>query len=118
MIFEIILDNDSSNSETTKTNTFSLPSVAIPVGISLVLSQIFASDITDTLKIAGSFGSPILYGLIPVSMVLMQRQKPNINVSNDSNIIPGGVLGLGVLALGSTALVGTELFETIRNGTM
>ena len=119
--FEIILDNDSSNSETTKTNTFSLPSVAIPVGISLVLSQIFASDITDTLKIAGSFGSPILYGLIPVSMVLMQRQKPNINVnndSNDSNIIPGGVLGLGVLALGSTALVGTELFETIRNGTI
>lgn len=112
-----ILNNDSSNSET-KTNTFSLPSVAIPVGISLVLSQIFASDITDTLKIAGSFGSPILYGIIPVSMILMQRQNSNTNDSNDNNIIPGGVLGLGVLALGSTALVGTELFETIRNGTI
>mmetsp|Transcript_15645 Transcript_15645/g.36052 ORF Transcript_15645/g.36052 Transcript_15645/m.36052 type:complete len:537 (-) Transcript_15645:241-1851(-) len=131
--FEILLGSYSLNNgsiceadDRGKDDTFSLPSVAMPIGIALITAQIFSSDITETLKIAGAFGSPILYGLIPVSMALIQQRQANKNgnfgteipISPEStnirnlSIIPGGITGLGALALGSVALIGAELFQT------
>lgn len=125
--FEILLGSLSKGGEENlkknKDATFSLSSVATPMIIALVLAQVFSSDITETLKIAGAFGSPILYGFIPVSMALMQQRQANKDgnfdtasasgTSNgqDSNIIPGGVVGLGALTVASTALIGTELVQ-------
>jgi len=109
-----------------KAATFSLPSVAMPIGIALLLAEVFSSDITETLKIAGAFGSPILYGFIPISMALMQRRRTPengkfntasstmIGSGQNSNIIPGGILGLGALAMASTALIGTELVQNLQ----
>ena len=119
--FEILLGSNSKSGEAKQKNidaTFSLPSVAIPIGIALVLAQVFSSNINETLKIAGAFGSPILYGFIPVSMaVVQQRQaKQDENFSlvasdENSNIIPGGMIGLGALTLASTALISTEFAQ-------
>jgi tyrosine-specific transport protein len=130
--FEIIFSSDDEGNIATtatpnkeKDDTFSLKSVAAPIGISLLVGQLFASDITTLLKIAGSFGSPILYGAIPVAMSLMQQRVAAANSADHAmsffptttsmprSVIPGGVLGLGVLGLGSTALVGSELIETL-----
>lgn len=114
--FEIILGSSFGKGDEEKDksidSTFSLPSVAMPIGLALVLAQVFSSDINECLKIAGSFGSPMLYGLIPVTMALMQQRQANEdgNLGN-SNIIPGGVVGLGALSLASTALIGTELVQ-------
>lgn len=122
--FEIFLGDSFDEEEKQQgvyESTFSLQSVAIPVGMALVLAQVFAADITETLKIAGAFGSPILYGFIPVSMALMQQREAekmgNYGNAGDegSSIIPGGIAGLGVLAFGSIALLGTELFQTFSN---
>ena len=106
--FEILLGQE-------KTDTYSLPSVALPVTIALLTGQLFASDISDALKVAGSFGSPFLYGLIPVAMAWAQQQQQQqqpVGFENKS-LIPGGISSLGVLGLGATALVGCELAETV-----
>eukprot|EP00535_Pseudo-nitzschia_heimii_P013071 CAMPEP_0197196170 /NCGR_PEP_ID=MMETSP1423-20130617/32213_1 /TAXON_ID=476441 /ORGANISM="Pseudo-nitzschia heimii, Strain UNC1101" /LENGTH=497 /DNA_ID=CAMNT_0042649949 /DNA_START=260 /DNA_END=1753 /DNA_ORIENTATION=- len=125
--FEIFLgplsQGDEENKKRNKDATFSLPSVAMPIGIALVLAQVFSSNITETLKIAGAFGSPILYGFIPVSMALMQNRQTDLDSksiatsavtipdSQNFNIIPGGNFGLGVLSLASAALIGTEFVQ-------
>jgi tyrosine-specific transport protein len=97
-----------------KKDIFSLPSVALPVSVALLAGQLFASDIKDALKVAGSFGSPLLYGLIPVAMVWVQLQQQQKSPSASSkSVIPGGTAGLGVLGLGATALIGCELVETV-----
>mmetsp|Transcript_6088 Transcript_6088/g.14143 ORF Transcript_6088/g.14143 Transcript_6088/m.14143 type:complete len:305 (+) Transcript_6088:221-1135(+) len=114
---------NNNNNNKDKDGTFSLPSVAMPVGIALIIAQMFSSDITETLKIAGAFGSPILYGLIPVTMALMQQQQQQQQRANEipvsaeatttpPTIVPGGIFGLGALALGSAALIGTEVLQT------
>mmetsp|Transcript_7340 Transcript_7340/g.11613 ORF Transcript_7340/g.11613 Transcript_7340/m.11613 type:complete len:507 (-) Transcript_7340:161-1681(-) len=126
--FEIILGQSTGDEESKakKKDTFSLPSVAAPIGISLLVGQLFSSDITSLLKIAGSFGSPVLYGAIPVAMALMQQihqTKQDTpfaaeDTTQSKSVVPGGIAGLGMLGLGSTALVGTELVETLMNSSM
>lgn len=112
-----------------KKETFSLPSVALPIGTSLMVGHLFSSDITDLLQITGSFGSPVLYGGIPVAMALMmQRQEADAKSNHTSataalsvsltSLIPGGVVGLGLLGLGTTMLIGTELVENISGAAM
>jgi hypothetical protein len=96
---------------------FSLPSVALPVGVLLLACQVFASDINAALKVAVSFGWPLLFGLIPVAIAFMQQQKTATGAQQkQSSVVPGGTSGLGVLGLGATGLVGFELAETL--GTM
>jgi hypothetical protein len=139
--FEIILgqaasaatgDDETDANKVIKKDTFSLPSVVTPIAVSLLVGQFFSSDITGLLKIAGSFGSPILYGAIPVAMTLMQQQQQQQDETSESSeessfsfsakdsntVVPGGIVGLSMLGLGSTALVGTELMETLGNTAM
>jgi tyrosine-specific transport protein len=129
--FSIILGDE-------KKEAFSMGSVALPICISLIVGQLFSNDITDLLEVTGSFGSPLLYGGIPVAMaVMMQRQAASsrskhsassvISGQNHSmsfitrpsgplpTLVPGGGVGLGVLGFGTTALIGTELFGTISS---
>ena len=110
--FEILLQQP-------KKDTFSLPSVALPSVIALGACQLFADDISGALKVAGSYGSPLLYGVIPVAMAYLQqqRQKSQALMTLSSlpltTVMPGGLAGLGVLGLGAMALVGTELLDMI-----
>jgi len=101
-----------------KKDTFSLPSVALPSVVALVVCQLFADDISGALKVAGSYGSPLLYGVIPVTMAYLQQQRQQSQTMRAmsqplTRIMPGGMLGLGLLGLGAMALVGTELGDTI-----
>ena len=91
---------------------FSMPAVIASVGLSWVAAQVFAGDLTSALKVAGSFGSPLLYGALPVTMVYLQRQKKS-SISPD--LVPGGVASLGILGLASTGFVGNELLQTLGN---
>lgn len=121
--FEILLGSFAKDEEDREKNidsTFSLPSVAMPVGIGLMVAQLFSANINECLKIAGAFGSPMLYGLIPVTMALMQQRQANqdgdfgssASPIENSSIIPGGIVGLGALTVASTALIGTELVQS------
>jgi tyrosine-specific transport protein len=135
--FEILLgqktdSSSSSTTTTTKKDAFSFSSVALPSLVGLGVCHIFADDISGALHVAGSYGSPLLYGLIPVAMAYLQQQKrqpllsppssstttTTTSSNNNSSItpttvVPGGMAGLGVLGLGATALVGSELTTTV-----
>jgi tyrosine-specific transport protein len=122
--FETILGNQHENSSDQKRDAFSFASVAIPIGISLLVGQLFSDNINDLLRITGSVRSPLLYGAIPVAMALMQQQESQkgtwYEANNESlttkSFVPGGSVGLGTLGVGSIALIGTELLETMGHG--
>jgi len=101
-----------------KKDTFSFPSVALPSIVALGVCQLFADDISGALKVAGSFGSPLLYGIIPVAMAYVQKQRQSpLPLSEkgswSQSVMPGGMAGLGFLGLGATGLVGSELAATV-----
>ena len=64
-----------SKHESTENDRFSFHSVAASVCIAWVGAICFENDLNDALKIAGSFGSPLLYGVLPVVMAFIQRQQ-------------------------------------------
>lgn len=109
--FEIVLEQPKS-----ETN-FSWPSVALPSMLALGVCQVFSQDISGALQVAGSYGSPLLYGVIPVTMAYFQQQKASstttISKPTPTKIMPGGRAGLGVLGAGALALVGSELMDTL-----
>jgi tyrosine-specific transport protein len=99
-----------------KGECFALPSVVLPAGIALLATGVFASDINDALKVAGSFGSPLLYGIIPVAMAWCQQQRvATSNTQSTPPLVPGGMVGLGALGLGAVGLVGSELTENLSH---
>lgn len=111
--FEIILGVPKDKEK----DTFSFASVALPSVVGLGVCQLFADDISGALKVAGSYGSPLLYGLIPVAMAYLQQQQqrpvsPPTPSSTTTGVVPGGMAGLGVLGLGAMALIGSELTAT------
>lgn len=54
---------------------FSFTSVLLSVACSTIALHVFHDDLNGALKVAGSFGSPILYGVLPVLMAYTQRQE-------------------------------------------
>jgi tyrosine-specific transport protein len=99
--------DDDSKSMESNSDVLNAPSVAAAVGVPLIAAHLFAGgeDFTAALKIAGSYGSPMLYFCIPAIMAWTQRQK----VQDLPNLVPGGsatLVGLGVASMG---LMGQEL---------
>jgi tyrosine-specific transport protein len=91
-------------------NMFSVPAVLASMGATLLASTFFANDFTAALGVAGSFGSPLLYGAIPVAMAYTQRTQ---QASNDKNLVPGGMGSLGFLGMASTGFLGSEVVQGI-----
>lgn len=81
-------------------------SVVAAVAVPLAVAVAFAGggDFTVPLKIAGSYGTPLLYGVIPASMAWTQREKLDL-----PNLVPGGVLTLSALGMTSVGLLVQEL---------
>jgi hypothetical protein len=65
-ILDVYSNNDKNHSE--EDNKFSVPAVVASVGCAWGASQFFANDLNEALKVAGSFGSLLLYGVLPVVM--------------------------------------------------
>jgi hypothetical protein len=82
----------------------SLPAVLASVGCSWMASQYFAEDLNGALKVAGSFGSPLLYGVLPVVRAYTQRQK----VQKAAQQIGLPNFGLGLLGAVSTGFMGAN----------
>lgn len=77
--------------------------VAIPAAIAYLCAG--GEDFNAALKIAGSYGSPLLYGAIPAGMAWTQRQR----VKGIKDLVPGGASTLRILGAASIALVMQEL---------
>jgi hypothetical protein len=64
-----------------------LLAISLPLGANLCMGE--GADFTPALALAGSVGSPLLYGAIPALMLLAQRQKvrmavPFTTMANDA----------------------------------
>jgi tyrosine-specific transport protein len=99
-------DNEASQSS----EGFQLPSVMLSVALPLSVALVYAGgdDITQALSLAGSFGSPLLYGAIPAVMALNQREKSQ---GQQQDLVPG--FSLGVLGFASSGFIGEELMQRV-----
>ena len=132
-------ENVDANTNTNVEETASLPSVVF--GITLpVLAGIFCANgdgFVKALSVSGTYGSPLLYGVVPVALAFTQRtaimneiQKSSGMIDNvkatfdkimndesdvEKHIVPGGMLPLGALAAGSAALMFTHLIGDLSS---
>ena len=111
--------NLMNNMNDKQDDKFSCTSVLLSVICSTVALQFFQNDLNGALKVAGSFGSPLLYGVLPVLMAYTQRQNRG---TIDSSTLPRPPLpafelpnaSLGILGVASTGFVGNELFQSAQ----
>jgi len=102
-------------------NILSTPSVILAIVPALIAAIAFShfsdsENFTAALSVAGGYGSPLLYGLVPIMLASTQRygNKPNKlsnnNIPNDSfeQLVPGGVFSLGILSVSSVLFVVQE----------
>mmetsp|Transcript_11375 Transcript_11375/g.26397 ORF Transcript_11375/g.26397 Transcript_11375/m.26397 type:complete len:343 (-) Transcript_11375:171-1199(-) len=87
---------------------FSVPVVALSVGVPLAAAFMFAGgeDFSVALKMAGAYGSPLLYGAIPVLMAWTQREK---SLANTNDLVPGGLGTLSAVGVLTAAFVLQQL---------
>jgi len=96
---------------------FSLTSVLLSAACSTVALQFFANDLNAALKVAGSFGSPLLYGVLPVVMAWTQRQERGNAANLPKPPLPVFELpyaSIGMLGVASTGFVGNELLQSAQ----
>jgi tyrosine-specific transport protein len=96
---------------------FSLTSVLLSVACSTIALQFFQNDLNGALKVAGSFGSPLLYGVLPVLMAYTQRKERGNADKLPSPPLPTFELpnaSIGILGVASTGFVGNELFQSAQ----
>jgi tyrosine-specific transport protein len=99
--------------EKQESDRFSMPSVLLSVAAPLTAAYMFAGgdSITAALQLAGGYGTPLLYGAIPVAMAWTQRNKLPLK----EDLVPGGAATLGGLGVGAMAFMGQELFQDISS---
>jgi tyrosine-specific transport protein len=105
--------NMSEDQETLDT-CFPVPAAVTSVALPLVAALAFGGEggLTGALAIAGSFGSPILYGLLPALMAWRQRQDQPLQPQRQY-MIPAPTLP--VLGLLSTGFVGQEMLTCLHD---
>ena len=97
-------DDDKDNND-----VFSLPAVAASLAIPMAGVLLGGEDMIGALGVAGSIGTPLLYGAVPALMAWNQRQESQYQ----KNLVPGGMASLGALGLASTGFVGEELARVV-----
>jgi hypothetical protein len=90
-----------------KSDIFSLPAVLISLALPLAgVVACAGHDMNDALGVAGSFGSPLLYGILPAMMAMNQRKKTTIETQP---LVPGGMVSVGALGLAAVTYIGEGL---------
>jgi tyrosine-specific transport protein len=117
---ESFLAKDKSVGDSTLNIWSVLAGVGVPVAAALVFAG--SDDFTVALKLAGSYGSPLLYGAIPAFMAWKQLQESNSNSSQCEgepsgrfDLIPGGSGTLAILG-GASAVMVLQEFVTDFSG--
>lgn len=89
----------------------SLPTVITAVAIPLTAGYLFSGgeDFTLALQVAGGYGSPLLYGVIPAAMAWTQRNR----LKAKENLLPGGYASIGGLGAAAAGFVGQEFFQDV-----
>jgi tyrosine-specific transport protein len=107
-------------------------SVAISFGLPLVTALALGEDrVVEALEWAGSFGSPLLYGVLPAAMAFRQRQQRNAprNQGHEASVqwhelfrsgrqqhpFVYSLPSLGVLGVISTGFIGEELVQQVSS---
>ena len=112
-----------------KVNTLTFSSVTLSVLPPLLAGIYFSGGegFVGALSISGSYGTPILYGIIPVLLalnqrgILMKEQDNNTittvpkEIGNMEQIAPGGMVSLGVLGAASIALISNHLISDVSS---
>ena len=106
---DVVGQAPSSTDDTEKSDVFSLPAVAAALAVPMAGVMFGGDDMTVALGVAGSIGTPLLYGAVPALMAWNQRQESRYQ----KNLVPGGTLSLGALGLASTGFVGGELARVL-----
>lgn len=104
------------NDDTKKEVLFSVPSILLSVGVPLAVGLALGNgdDLTASLRLAGSYGSPMLYGAIPALMAWKQRES--LSKQQFQDVLPGGTATLAMLAAGSAVFMMEELSKDIMSG--
>ena len=68
-------DGSSVSSNNRKDDVFSFGSVGITAALAIGLGELFSNDLNTLLSIAGAYGSPLLYFVLPVIMAWNQQQQ-------------------------------------------
>lgn len=97
-------EEEDGNAEA-KSEVFSLPAVLISLAVPTA-GVMACHDVNVALGLAGSFGSPLLYGVIPALMAYNQRQKAEVQ---PTPLVPGGLASVGALGLASALYIGDNL---------
>lgn len=94
---------------------FSLPSVALAVLPPLCAGLLFSNGegMRTSLELAGSFGSPLLYGILPALLAWKQKKIFTQSMSKRMEMVPGGELSQVLLMGTSMAFIGAELFGNV-----
>lgn len=102
---------DTKNADDEESHRYSVPAVLLSVAAPLTAAYMFAGgeDFTAALSVSGAYGTPLLYGAVPVAMAWTQRRR----LKQASNLVPGGTATLGGLGAGALAFMGQELFQDI-----
>ena len=83
-----------------------ITSVTLAMAPPVIVGALYSHGTTfiDALKWAGTYGSPMVYGLLPAALALVQRneQRNNEEIKAD-NILPGGDISLMGLGLASVS---------------
>lgn len=106
-------DDTSTTPSERKEDVFSVPAVAASMAFPMLAVTAFGGhDMTVALGLAGSIGTPLLYGLVPAVMAYKQRAE----AYNDQHaLVPGGMASLATLGLASTGMVGQTLLEQVAS---
>ena len=112
-----------------KNDVFSNLSVGITALMAFGLGELFSNDLNDLLSLAGTYGSPLLYFVLPFAMAWNQQQQQgqNSNNSDDTTIEEeedfassfGSSIPLAVASASAlTGYIGSEVIQNFGGNIM
>mmetsp|Transcript_21504 Transcript_21504/g.28283 ORF Transcript_21504/g.28283 Transcript_21504/m.28283 type:complete len:542 (+) Transcript_21504:40-1665(+) len=112
----LLPSEQSENKDASLSNesAFPLTSSLLAVAPALAAGVVFSGGegATAALSYAGAYGSPLLYGLLPLALVLIQRNASKNGgdfLEETKSLVPGGMVSMSALAAASVGCVMQQL---------
>lgn len=127
-LLDVVGSEESCLTDGAKGHTLTMSSVALSAIPPLLAGIIFSGGegFVGALSLSGSYGTPILYGFVPILLAFNQRygsvskedEKVSLiekEIDSSNHIAPGGMVSLGLLGVGSIALISNQLIADVSN---